>query len=952
MLMRRLFASLAIVVTAVAAGASVSHAQEAHQRGVQFFEEKVRPILVKRCYDCHSEQAGERNGGLWLDRKSGWQQGGDSGAAVVAGNANESLLVKSVRYDATAPQMPPDGRLPKNEIAVIERWITMGAIDPREQTIDDNLRKGEIDYQAAKKFWAFRPLGQLPPPTLRRSVANFKRLTEIDQFILAKLDDNELTPAPQAKPRQLVRRLFYDLTGLPPTRKEVNDFVDQYHKDASGEEVYTRLVDDLLSRVSFGEKWGKHWLDVARYADSNGGDRNFTFHQAWRYRNYVIDAINRDKSYYDFVREQIAGDLLPAENDQQRREQLVASTFLALGPKMLTERDKEKLWMDTADEQIDTTGRAFLGLTLGCARCHDHKFDPISQEDYYALAGIFRSTEVVTGTQNGCVNVASWVQQPLPGKASEQLVKKVQRLELAMRLAVEKVYNDKSGNKNKSKLPLAGVITDNAEAELVGKWRKSKLSQRYGEDYIVSEGKADKAIFRAGLPESGRYQIRVSYSAQNNRCSHVPVTVENHRGKHELVLDETEHPRVAGLFQPIGDFEFEKDNTCQITFDSEGTKGYVIVDAVQFIPVKDIAREQKAIEAEGIEVNPLFTMSSGELKKEISRILAELRSEELAMAPRDVESPADCNLRVRGEVAQLGPVVQRGFPRVLADGKQGSPPSGSSGRRELAEWLIRPENALLDRVVVNRIWHHLFDRGIVSTVDNFGQLGEAPTHPQLLDCLAARFRQSGGSIKSLVRDIVLSRSYRMSCDHPDAEADPANKFFSRQNRRRLSAEEIRDSVLLLAGSLQRSVGKATALSFGVDLDKPMNFEKSPLRTVYLPVARNNAVAEMVLFDAANPDLVDGNRPETTVPTQALYLLNSEFVQNQANKIASRSPAEHGVEWLYETTLARRPTDRELIRVQKFIDSFIGGQTDLDSLRKARGQFAHLLLASTEFLFLD
>ncbi len=945
MISRLSLLSLALFVVTIACATEL-WGQDVNDRGVDFFEAKIRPILVNRCYECHSEESGKRKGGLWLDRKTGWQEGGDSGEAIVPGNIEDSLFIHSIRYEDLSLQMPPKGRLPNDEIAILEKWIASGAADPRNLAIDGTVREGGIDYESARQYWAFRPLAEQEIPHIKNG--NDAK-SDIDRFILGRLQAEGLSPAESASPRHLLRRLFYDLTGLPPTRDDVADFVDE-----PSEEAYTRLVDDLLSRSSFGEKWGKHWLDVARYADSNGGDRNFTFHQAWRYRNYVIDALNSDKPYYEFVREQIAGDLLSAENDAQRREQLIGSTFLSLGPKMLTERDKEKLWLDTVDEQIDTTGRAFLGLTFGCARCHDHKFDPISQNDYYALAGIFRSTEVVTGTQNGCVNVASWVEQPLPGMASEQLVKKVQRLELAMRLTVEKVYNDKSGNQSGGRqLPLAGVITDNTQAELIGKWRQSKLqANRYGDDYVVSEGNDDKAIFRVSLPETGTYHVRVAYSADPSRCRHVPIVVQNHEGEHRLNADESLQPSVAGLFQSIGVFEFEKDNTCQVTFECKGTKGYVIVDAVQLISVDDIAREEIAIAAKGNEIDPIYTMSSGALKKEISRLLNELRTEDLAMAPRDVATPADCNLRIRGEVAQLGPKVRRGFPAVLTDGKQISLAAGASGRRELADWLVRPENSLLDRVIVNRIWHHLFDRGIVSTVDNFGRLGETPTHPKLLDYLAKRFRDSSGSIKSLVRDIVLSQAYRMSCDHDHTAADPANQLFSRQNRRRLSAEEIRDSVLFLSGDLDQSIAEATAVSFGVDLDTPMSFEKNPIRTVYLPVARNNAVAEMALFDSANPDLVEGDRPETTVPTQALYLLNSEFVQSKAAQMTARLPTDAAVEWLYETILARSPTEWEINRANAFIAELAGAQPDRKTLQAAQGQFAHLLLASTEFLFLD
>ena len=371
-----------------------------------YFETKVRPVLVKHCYECHSEEADKRKGGLWLDRREGWETGGDSGPSIIPGDVEGSLLIETVRYLEPSLQMPPKTRLSTEEVAVLEEWVAMGAPDPRDAQLAGALRKEAIDFEAAREEWAYRPLEK---PSLPEVSQEEWAESAIDQFILAGIERMGLSPAEDAEAASLIRRLHFDLNGLPPTKAEIGQFLAN-----PSPEAYVAMVDDLLARPAFGEKWGRHWLDVARYSDSNGGDRNYTFYQAWRYRNWVIDSLNRDDSYYDFVRDQLAGDLLPAESDEDKARGLIASTFLALGPKMLTERDKEKLWMDTADEQLDTLGRAFLGLTLGCARCHDHKFDPVSQEDYYAMAGIFRSTGVVIGTRNGCVNVASWIERPLP----------------------------------------------------------------------------------------------------------------------------------------------------------------------------------------------------------------------------------------------------------------------------------------------------------------------------------------------------------------------------------------------------------------------------------------------------------------------------------------------------------------------------------------------------------
>ncbi len=927
-----------------------------------FFEKEVRPLLVANCYECHSEEAGKRKGGLWLDRKEGWATGGDAGPTIVPGDTDASLLLHAVRYRDQALQMPPKTRLSDEQVATLERWVAMGAPDPRDAAMAGAVRREAIDYEKAREHWAYRPLPENTDPP---SVANPAwAATDIDRFILAGLESEGLSPAGDASPGALLRRLHYDLTGLPPTPGETAAYLAD-----PGPAALEAIVDDLLARPAFGEKWGRHWLDVARYADSNGGDRNYTYYQAWRYRNYVIDAFNHDKSYYDFVAEQLAGDLMPDADPARTAERLIASTFLALGPKMLTERDKEKLWMDTADEQIDTLGRAFLGLTLGCARCHDHKFDPVSQEDYYAVAGIFRSTEIVTGTRNGCVNVASWIERPLPipGPEGEALRKKVDRLELAMRLTVEKAYKKKAGGKmTLDMLPLAGVIYDDTDAELTGTWVESTRSpNRFGPHYIHDDArhKSDnRAVFRGSVPESGLYEVRLAYNAEDNRARDLPVTVEARDGIHRLTFDQTVKPDIGGLFRAVGRFDFEKGGRANVIIETGGSTGYAIVDAIQFVAVTDIERETRALAAaakDDAAIDPLFKMSDGELRKELDKMIAELKDAELAMAPRDARAPGDTHLRVRGEVGQLGEKIPRNFLRVLHDGPPPAIPEGASGRLQLAEWITRRDNALLDRVMVNRVWHHLFDRGIVASVDNFGRLGAEPTHPELLDHLAARFREDGGSVKKLVRAIVLSRAYRLSSTATSglAEADPENNLFGHQNRRRLTAEEIRDSYLFLSGRLDRGPGAATATPLGIDLDNPASFDKQPLRTVYLPVARNNLAAELEIFDAANPDLVSGARARTTVPTQALYLLNSEFVQSQADIIGkeaiSRSDRPgNEVDWLYSTLLGRRPDPVERERALGLIASLSGGSEAKADLEIATGHLAHILLASAEFLYLD
>jgi hypothetical protein len=347
--------------------------------GVAFFESKVRPLLVKHCYDCHSQESGKRKGGLLLDSKEGWQIGGDAGAAVIPGNPGNSLLMHSVSYQDDKLQMPPKSKLTPQDVRILEQWISMGAPDPREAALSDVVKKKTIDFEAARQGWAFRPLQKTPPPAVKNKAWPRK---DLDAFILAELEAKGLTPAADADRRTLMRRLSYDLTGLPPS------------SDLSATSDLSDYVDKFLNSPQFGEKWGRYWLDLVRYADSNGGDRNYTFYQAWRYRNYVIDAFNNDKSFYEFIREQLAGDLMPAKTPDQRRSQMIASTFLALGPKMLTERDKEKLHLDTVDEQIDTR----------LPRSHDRlRTLPRSQVRSLQPAGLLRARRVLPlhGSRHG-----------------------------------------------------------------------------------------------------------------------------------------------------------------------------------------------------------------------------------------------------------------------------------------------------------------------------------------------------------------------------------------------------------------------------------------------------------------------------------------------------------------------------------------------------------------------
>ena len=367
----------------------------------QFFERQVRPLLIKHCYQCHSSEAKILKGGLHLDSRDGWMKGGDSGPAIVPGAPDESLLIEAIRYQSL--EMPPRGKLPESEIAVLERWVRMGAPDPR--TDPAPARPSRADLDAGRSHWSFRPIAEPPVPRVKDDA--WPR-SDVDRFILAKLESEGLTPVADADRPTLLRRVFFDLVGVPPTPAEIESFLADDAPDA-----FAKIVDALLARPEFGQRWGRHWLDVARYADSNGSDENFTYYDAWRFRNYVIDAFNADKPFDRFLTEQLAGDLLPFRTQEERDDNIVATGFLVVGPKVIGATDKKQLLVDVIDEQVDTIGKAFLGLTIGCARCHDHKFDPISARDYYALAGILASTETIHGNLLNRRDLTGWNLHPL-----------------------------------------------------------------------------------------------------------------------------------------------------------------------------------------------------------------------------------------------------------------------------------------------------------------------------------------------------------------------------------------------------------------------------------------------------------------------------------------------------------------------------------------------------------
>ncbi|MDZ4405830.1 PSD1 and planctomycete cytochrome C domain-containing protein [Prosthecobacter sp.] len=782
-------------------------ASSLHAADTAFFESKIRPVLVKHCYECHSAESGKSKGGLMLDTKHGIREGGETGPAVVPGDAAKSLLLTAIKHSDPDLEMPPkEPQLPPSVIADFETWIKAGAADPRESAVKVAERP-PVDLEAGRKFWSY----QKP-----KQVAG-----SIDGFIQAKLKEDGLVSAPEAEPVALLRRLYFDLIGLPPTPKEVKAF---------SMDKLEATVDELLKSPRFGERWGRHWLDVARFAESNGRESNLTFPHAWRYRDYVIDAVNADVPFDRFITEQIAGDLLTAKDDAERARLLVATGFLAFGPKGLNEQNKAQFAADVADEQLDTVTRAVMASSVACARCHDHKTEPFSMEDYYALAGIFKSTQTFYG------------------------------------------------------------------------------------NWIDSENNNHGHLIR--LPE-------VPGQIIPNR----PVSAE----------------RVKQL----------KSDLAKLNQKEKDQQAYALKAKLEG---RDISGE--FYEMLRIAIGILWTR--GGLEGQLETVDDQGRALPLCMGVQDAKRIQDSQLYVRGEIAHPVKAVPRGFPRVIE--VKGSVSKQQSGRLEFAQWLTSRDNPLTARVMANRVWRHLFGAGLVRTVDNFGFSGERSSHPELLDHLAIKFMDSGWSVKSLIREIVFSKTYRQASTHrTDAfEKDPDNRLLWRAPKRRLDAEVIRDSMLAVSGLLDTSRrpgslvaeldGQSVSL-IGFNTKLPPDLDGSKRRSIYLPVLRDNLPDVLEQFDVANPNLVTGDRDVTNVPLQALYLMNGPFVQEQAAALAQRVMKEklnlpERIRRAFALCFNRAPDAKEQQLAESFFQTAAGDETKLMTA------YCHALLSSAEFRFAD
>jgi hypothetical protein len=758
---------------------------EMDEEALEFFEERIRPVLADNCYRCHATSAKKVRGGLLVDSREALLAGGSTGAAIVPGDADASLLIQAVRYTDEDFEMPPKEQLEPEVVADLERWVEMGAPWPGSALVEADHSYG-VDIEAGRQWWSFQAPALHDVPEVADSSWSW---SAIDSFLLAEMEEHGVTPVEDADDRAWLRRVSFDLVGLPPTPEEIAAF-----EGDRSEERYEHVVDRLLASARYGERWGRHWLDVARYAESSGKDSNVVYPHAWRYRDWVIEAFDGDMPYDRFLIEQVAGDLLPAEDEVQRARQTIATGYLAIGAKSHTTRDKRQFAVDVADEQIDSLSQGVLGVTLACARCHDHKFDPFPIEDYYALQGIFQSSKTLYGTVKG------------------------------------------NGNRHPSEL--------------------------------------------VQLPESANFPDGLRMDRQ------VREFLERQEGQARERLD-------GGM---------------------EGRENESEQDAR--------ARMRRAREALSTVEAVLARFDENGNPTEANR---------MAMGVQEGRG-RDAQLLARGEIENAGDRVPRGFPQVLRDEGSSSIKRGS-GRAELAEWIASEDNPLTARVWVNRVWSHLFGRGLVESQNNFGKSGQMPSHPELLDWLAVTFVDDGWSTKALVRRIVLSHGYHLASayDSGNAKLDPEAVLLWRMPERRLDAESIRDAMLYAAGTLdfERPQGSPVGLLEGRPRrEQVFDYLSQPSsnRSVYLPMLRDRVPEALEVFDAADPSFVTGQREETNVATQALFLMNDKEVLAASDALGKRLLAHEAkdnarIALGFELILGREPSSTERKAVKSFLKDY-------------------------------
>lgn len=992
-----------------------------------FFESRVRPLLIKHCMQCHGTT--KQEGGLRLDSGTGWRQGGDRGTALVPGEPDKSLLIQAIKYDDPNLQMPPSKKLAANEIADLEAWVRRGASDPRrEPTTKTTVR---LNIERARSFWSFQTLKS---PTVPSNTGDDWPLNPIDSFILAKLNTHGLAPVPDADRRTLIRRATFDLTGLPPTLNEIESFVNDKSSDALG-----NLIDRLLESKTYGERWGRHWLDVARYADTAGDGSDYPVREAYKYRDWVIGAFNDDMPYDQFVSEQIAGDILARRDslDQPERyaSQVTATGFLAIGKRYGYKASPDYQHLDFADV-IDSVGRSLLGLSVGCARCHDHKYDPISIEDYYALYGILQSTKWAFPGGEEQKRPAHFPALVPPAKATALDKDKSDQLtqldtELAALKERRKEFDpawrvggtdldfeaQQAGKRSADPWVSSGPIeiTSEAQSPFTHVHPNGKLGVRIGSGqptdglrYVFKNGlrampgrnmhftvdfrsasSTEKGAFRFYLGRGVVQSLAIQCSAtatefavaNGDKWQTIRKLVPGTWYTLQITIDPTKKT-FSGIVGTTDDLTEFSDMAVGPGWD--GVADCFICDGFGHIAGPACSRD---IDNLGLTEQPFNTPGSKQVQSqpltpEDKKQLAELtkqvdavtkqRQERTATPAYEVAygvseaEPVNARIQLRGEPYRKSDEVPRRFLEVLG-GDAVPPTSSGSGRLELAKWITRPSNPLTARVFVNRVWQWHFGSGLVDTASDFGSRGSLPSHPKLLDWLTSEFVNSGWSLKSLHRLIMKSRTYQLaSVDNAkNLAADPENRWHWRYSRRSLDAESIRDAMLAVSGRLDRTAPKSHPFpdvnSWGFTIHNPFHaVYDTNHRSVYLMIQRNRRHPYLALFDAADPNLSVASRQPTTTPTQALFLMNSPFVHEQASSFANRINNQPGddltkLQWAFEMAHGRIPEQAVIDDAVAFLSIYrekLGSDNHQESGVAAWSALSRVLLTSNSFLFVD
>jgi len=887
MMTRHLFLALSIVALAASIGVrQLGASGQAGQKPAmaeaatpEFFEARVRPLLVSSCFECHTEQP---ENGLRLDSREAMLKGGDSGPALVPGDPDKSLMIQAVKHLTGAPKMPSGrAKLKDEEIDALVQWVQAGAPWPASKSAA--AAPGMVVTDEHRAYWAFQPLHATPPPAVKDpSWAK----TDIDRFILARLEKDGLKPAPAADKLTLIRRATLDLTGLPPTPEEVDAFLADHSPNA-----FAKVVDRLLASPRYGETWGRMWLDVARYSEDDYRSLGpASYGNAYLYRDWVINAFNDDMPYDVFVRAQLAADL---GDEATRVRNLPALGFLGLGPWFYDNGSVEITRADERHDRVDAVSRGFLGLTVACARCHDHKYDPIPQRDYYALAGVFLNTQ--------------YTEYPLAPKAVvdeyKDLEKKIQKK--------QQLLNEYMSNETKQ---LAGTLAFQSSKYMQAAWKVLGETKKERVE-IVESDKLDYELFDRWLrflqkppvfyPDLKAWQEMIKGGGTAAAAKRLgdefqdklvdlmmakrAIDEENDiiRAKALPGTKKKEPSKLPNEFVTNDDF----CPGCGLSLKSLPTEqGNLYADVFQRDLDSTLAAGQDSVQL------PLLIFSGWSLERQLSgdrrALIENLRADIAAMRKtlperyayihgvKDVEKPVDLNLAIRGNPFRPGDVIPRGFPTVLAPGGAPILFTKGSGRLELADTIVKQPIAI--RVIVNRLWKGHMGSGIVDTPSNFGKNGERPVHPELLEYLAQKFVDQKYSIKAMHREIMLSEAYQLSSEVTPAmkanvEKDAANRLYWRGNSTRMTAEQIRDAVLSVSGTLNTKMG-GPSISLTPMADR---------RTIYGRVSRVKNDDFLQLFDFPSPSQSAEKRFQTNVPLQRLFFMNSDFMQQHAERLAQR-----------------------------------------------------------------